>query len=189
MSALGKWNHHLLSPTAWKQVDKSVDTAAIGDLIQFILPWSGLSLWAVYVGEGHVMHFGVGDENTTQKACRSLIKLLLPKSKSATVLKKTGICTQTISEIRVPAGTTVRVNNDKHNLVASALDEIMRRCHTFHQQEFKYDMVDFNSEHFATFIRYGRAVGSQISLKQNKANADTNQTLQMIMHQRAETEI
>lgn len=44
------------------QVDKSVDTAEIGDLIEFVHPWSGLSLRAVYVGEGFVVHFGVGGE-------------------------------------------------------------------------------------------------------------------------------
>ncbi|XP_055019863.1 phospholipase A and acyltransferase 2-like [Boleophthalmus pectinirostris] len=184
MSLLWSWDNLL---STWKQVDKSVDTAAIGDLIEFLQPWSGLSLWAVYVGEGHVMHFGVGDENTTQKACRSLIKILIPKSKSGSILKKTRICTQKISEIRVPPGTTIRVNNNKHNLAPSTLDEILYRCHTFHHQEFNYDMVKFNSEHFATFVRYGQAVGNQISLKPNsKANADTTQTLQMIIQQRAE---
>lgn len=39
----------------------SVSTAEIGDLIEFVHPWSGLSLWGVYVGEGLVEgHFGVG---------------------------------------------------------------------------------------------------------------------------------
>lgn len=35
-------------------------TAEIGDLIEFVHPCSGLCLWGVYVGEGHVIHFGVG---------------------------------------------------------------------------------------------------------------------------------
>lgn len=35
-------------------------TAEIGDLIEFVHPWSGLCLWGVYVGEGHVMPFEVG---------------------------------------------------------------------------------------------------------------------------------
>ncbi|KAK7891912.1 hypothetical protein WMY93_023875 [Mugilogobius chulae] len=174
MSVMSNW----YNLQTWKQVDTSVDTAVTGDLIEFTLPWSGLSLWAVYVGEGHVMHFGVGDENTTQKACRSLIKRLIPKSKSARILKKTRICTQKISEIKLPAGTTIRVNNEKHNLVPSTLEQIVHRCNTFHQQEFQYDMVTFNSEHFATFIHYGQAVSNQIPLKQNnKANADTNRGL------------
>lgn len=187
MNVLWNWNT-LLSQGA--QVDKSVQSAQIGDLIEFVLPWSGLSLWAVYVGEGHVMHFGVGDENTTQKACRSMMQLLMPKSKSGRMLKKTRICTQLISEIKVPAGTSIRINNHKHRLVPSPLDEVLHRCHTFHHQEFKYDIIKFNSEHFATFVRYGQALCNQISFKNkdNQANADTTQTLQMIMQQRTETE-
>lgn len=101
----------------------------------------------------------------TQKACRSFIQLLIPKSKAECILKKTRICTQRISEIRVPAGTRIRVNNNKHNLVPSPHDVVMHRCQTFLQQEFKYDMVDFNSEHFATFVRYGQAVSNQVGPK------------------------
>ena len=33
-----------------------------GDLIEFVYPGTGLSLWAVYDGDGHVVHFGVGGE-------------------------------------------------------------------------------------------------------------------------------
>lgn len=188
MDVLGNWTN-LVSPMTWQQVDNSVATAEIGDLIEFVHPWSGLSLWAVYVGEGFVVHFGVGDENTTQKACRSFIQQLIPKLKAERILKKTRICAQKISEIRVPAGTRIRVNNSKHNLVPSSQDEVRYRCHTFMHQEFNYDMVHFNSEHFATFVRYGQALSTQISFKpNNKANADTNQTLQMIMQQRMETE-
>lgn len=40
-----------------------VFTAEIGDLIESVKPWSGLSLWGVYVGEGHIIHFGVGGKN------------------------------------------------------------------------------------------------------------------------------
>lgn len=40
-----------------------VSTAEIGDLIESVKPWSGLSLWGVYVGEGHIIHFGVGGKN------------------------------------------------------------------------------------------------------------------------------
>lgn len=37
-----------------------VSSAEVGDLIEFVHPWSGLSLWGVYTGEGCVVHFGVG---------------------------------------------------------------------------------------------------------------------------------
>lgn len=166
-----------------------MSTAQIGDVIEFANPWTGLSLWGVYVGEGRVIHFGVGDENTTQKVCRGFIQLLTPKSKVDRVLKKTRICIQHVSEVKLPAGTRIRVNNN-HILDPSPQDVIQQRCETFLHQEFNYDMMKFNSEHFATFVRYGKAVCNQIPFKKkNEAHVDTTQTLEMIMQQRTETEI
>ncbi|KAM9852108.1 phospholipase A and acyltransferase 2-like [Aulostomus maculatus] len=188
MDLLGNWNNIFSQPT-WKQVDKSVSTAEYGDLIEFVNPWLGFALWGVYMGEGRVIHFGVGDENMTQKACRSFMQQMVPKSKGDRALKRTRICTQSITDIKVPAGTRVRVNNDKHRLVPSPLEMMRRRCETFLHQEFKYDLLNFNSEHFATFIRSGHAVCNQIPFKkQDEAHADTTQTLQLIMQQRMETE-
>lgn len=62
----------------------------------------------------------------------------------------------------MPPGTQIRVNNDKHNLVPSPQETMRLRCETFVHQEFKYDLMNFNSEHFATFVRYGRAVCNQV---------------------------
>ncbi|KAK2844533.1 hypothetical protein Q5P01_011192 [Channa striata] len=171
------------------QMDQSVATAETGDLIEFVIPWSGFSLWAVYAGEGHVIHFGLEDENIIEKACRSFLQYMVPKSKRNCVLKKTKICRQRTDELQVPPGTQIRVNNSKHNLVPSSQETMRHRCNTFLHQEFKYDLLNFNSEHFATFIRYGQAVCNQIPFKKrNDAHMDTTQTLQMIMQQRMETE-
>lgn len=67
-----------------------------------------------------------------------------------------------MTEIRVPPGTCIRVNNNKHNLVPSPQEMMMNCCKTFLHQEFKYDLMNFNSEHFATFVRYGNAVCNQV---------------------------
>ncbi|XP_068592288.1 phospholipase A and acyltransferase 2-like [Cebidichthys violaceus] len=174
------------SQMTWRQIDPSVSAAEIGDLIEFVYPWSGLSLWGAYIGEGCVVHFGVGDENMVQRTCRSFLQQLVPKSNGDRVLRKTRICTQRITEIKVPPGTRIRVNNNNnHNLVPSPQEMMTNRCETFLNQEFKYDLVNFNSEHFATFVRYGTAVCNQ---KKNNAHVAITETLQMIMQQRMETE-
>lgn len=49
------------------QTDQSVSTAETGDLIEFVNPLLGLSLWGVYVGEGYVIHFGVGGKKLKLK--------------------------------------------------------------------------------------------------------------------------
>ncbi|XP_068614289.1 phospholipase A and acyltransferase 2-like [Brachionichthys hirsutus] len=148
-----------------RQLDQSLSSVEIGDLIEFAYPWSGLCLWGVYIGDGLVIHFGVGDENMTQKACRSFLQQMAPKSKGDGVLKKTRICTQRIKDIKLPPGTCIRVNNNKHNLVPSPQEMIRTRCEMFLHQEFKYDLMNFNSEHFATFIRYGCAVSNLVGSK------------------------
>ncbi|XP_019948855.1 phospholipase A and acyltransferase 4-like [Paralichthys olivaceus] len=179
----------MFSQMTRRQVDQSVSTADYGDLIEFVNPLLGLSLWGVYVGEGLVIHFGVGDENMTQKACRSFFQQMAPKSSGDRVLKQTRICKQRIEDIKLPVGTRIRVNNNKHNLIPSPQEMMRYRSDTFLQQEFKYDLMNFNSEHFATFVRYGHAVCNQIPFKKkNEAHVDTTQTLQMIMQQRMETE-
>ncbi|XP_017280546.1 phospholipase A and acyltransferase 4 isoform X2 [Kryptolebias marmoratus] len=160
MDLLGNWSNFFPQMTG-QQIDQSVSTAEMGDLIEFVNPWLGLSLWAVYAGDGHVIHFGVGDEDVTQKACRSFLQLMIPKSKGNRVLKKTRICKQRLADVRSLAGTRIRVNNSKHNLAASPQEIMTVRCEIFLEQEFKYDMVNFNSEHFATFVRYGHALSSQ----------------------------
>ncbi|KAK2910276.1 hypothetical protein Q8A73_007991 [Channa argus] len=136
-------------------------TAEIGDLIEFMNPWLGFSLWGVYAGENHVIHFGVEDENMTQKACRSFLQYMVPKSKRNCVLKKTKIRRQHTEELKVPPETRIRVNNSKHNLVPSSQEMMKHRCNTFLHQEFEFDLLNFNSEHFATFVRYGQAVCNQ----------------------------
>ncbi|KAM9310007.1 phospholipase A and acyltransferase 4-like [Pholidichthys leucotaenia] len=170
-------------------IDPSVTTAEIGDLIEFLNPWLGLSYWGVYIGEGQVIHFGVGDENMTRKACRSFFQLMMPKSRTDCVLKKTRICIKHVNEIRLPLGTRIRVNNKKHNLVPSPPEIVKTRYETFLHQEFKYDLVKFNSEHFATFVRYGHAVCSQIPFQKNEAHSDMSQTLELIMQQRKESQL
>lgn len=87
---------------------------------------------------------------------------MAPKSNGDHVLKKTRIYTQLIADIKVPPGTRIRVNNNKHNLVPSLQDVMRHRCETFLHQEFKYDLMNFNSEHFATFTRHGYAVCNQV---------------------------
>ncbi|XP_067365531.1 phospholipase A and acyltransferase 4-like [Channa argus] len=188
MELLGNWNSFFSQMTR-RQIDQSMATAEIGDLIEFMNPWLGFSLWGVYAGENHVIHFGVEDENMTQKACRSFLQYMVPKSKRNCVLKKTKIRRQHTEELKVPPETRIRVNNSKHNLVPSSQEMMKHRCNTFLHQEFEFDLLNFNSEHFATFVRYGQAVCNQIPFKKNNdAHMDTTQTLQMIMQQRMETE-
>lgn len=91
----------------------------------------------------------------------SFLQLMIPGSDSGHVLTK--ICVQRITDVKVPAGTRIRVSNNKLSLVASPQETVTHLCDTFLHREFKYDLMNFNSEHFVMFVRCGHAVCSQVS--------------------------
>ncbi|XP_071393930.1 phospholipase A and acyltransferase 4-like [Centroberyx affinis] len=189
MDLMGQWNS-ILSQITEKQIDKNVSTAEIGDLIEFVYQGTGFSLWGVYDGDGHVIHFGVADENLMQRVCRSFLQQMVQHSSGDRLLKRTKIRRQPIAQIKVPLGTRIKVNNNKHRLSPSPQDLMRHRCDTFLDQEFTYDLLNFNSEHFATFVRYGRAVCNQIPFKKkDEEHTGATQTFDLIMQQRMETEI
>ncbi|XP_078143216.1 phospholipase A and acyltransferase 1-like [Centroberyx gerrardi] len=144
------------------QIDKNVSTAETGDLIEFAYPGTGFSLWGVYDGDGHVIHFGVADENLMQSLWRSFLQQMVQHSSGNRLLKRTKIRRQPITQIKVAPGTRIKVNNNKHRLSPSPQELMRHRCDTFLDQEFTYDLLNFNSEHFATFVRYGHAVCNQV---------------------------
>ncbi|KAM3873337.1 phospholipase A and acyltransferase 4-like [Diretmus argenteus] len=181
---------NFLSQITETQVDKNLSTAEIGDLIEFTYPSAGVSCWGVYVGDGHVIHFGVADEDMMLTICRGFLQQMIQNAAGDRLLRRTKIRRQHISEIKVPRGTRIKVNNNKHHLRASPEDVVKHRCATFLDQEFAYDLLNFNSEHFATFVRSGHAVCNQIPFKKkNEEHVATTQTLERIMQQRMETEI
>lgn len=169
------------------QIDPSLSTAEEGDLVEFLHSWSGMRLWAVYVGEGRVIHFGAGgnnnavehlkmplmtylfteisllykDESMTHKAFHSFLRRAIPRSKGDRFLR-TRVCVEHVGDIKVPPGTCIRVNNSRHGMQPSPRDIVRKRCEVFLHQEFEYDLATFNSEHLATFIRYGRAVSNLV---------------------------
>lgn len=67
-----------------------------------------------------------------------------------------------LAEVNVPKGARVLINNNRHNLTPSAPDDMRLRCQALLGQVFQYHLLNFNCEHFATFVRYGKAVCNQV---------------------------
>lgn len=76
---------------------------------------------------------------------------------------RTNILRQHLSQVNVPAGAHVHINNDHHKLPASTSRKMKRRLHALQDKEFPYDSDELNCEHFATFVRYGAAVCNQVT--------------------------
>ncbi|XP_039520030.1 phospholipase A and acyltransferase 2 [Pimephales promelas] len=143
-----------------EQVEQVVSSAQFGDLIEFSYP-IGYSHWGVYDGDGYVIHFAVADETQVMSSFRGFLQTVFPVCGDL-LLGETKIRRQLLSEVNVPKGARVLVNNNQHDLQPSPEDEIRRRRDALLDQEFTYKILTFNCEHFATFVRSGKAMCNQI---------------------------
>uniref|UniRef100_A0A8C2AHD6 LRAT domain-containing protein n=1 Tax=Cyprinus carpio TaxID=7962 RepID=A0A8C2AHD6_CYPCA len=130
--------HAITRHLTLKQV---VSTAQFGDLIEFSYP-IGYAHWGVYDGDGYTIFPVCGD-------------LLLGETK---------IRRQLLSEINVPKGARVSVSNNKHELEPSPVHEIRIRRDALLGKDFTYKLLTQNCEHFATFVRSGKAICNQVTI-------------------------
>ncbi|KTF84374.1 hypothetical protein cypCar_00035272 [Cyprinus carpio] len=157
-----------------EQVEQVVSTAQFGDLIEFSYP-IGYAHWGVYDGDGYVIHFGVADETQVMSKFRSCLQTIFPVCGDL-LLGETKIRRQLLSEINVPKGARVSVSNNKHELEPSPVHEIRIRRDALLGKDFTYKLLTQNCEHFATFVRSGKAICNQIPGKpKNKESVDATE--------------
>ncbi|XP_056585420.1 phospholipase A and acyltransferase 2 [Triplophysa dalaica] len=142
------------------QVEHIVSTARFGDLIEFNYP-IGYAHWAVYERDGNVIHFAVADETKIQSTFRGCLQSIFPVCGDL-LLGETKIRRHMLAEINVPKGAQISVRNDCHTFTPSSDEDMEWRIKALLDKEYTYKIFKFNCEHFATFIRYGKAVCNQI---------------------------
>ncbi|XP_066566042.1 phospholipase A and acyltransferase 2 isoform X2 [Amia ocellicauda] len=145
-----------------EQVSQVISTARFGDLIEFSYP-VGYSHWGVYDEDGYILHFAVADssESDMKKWFRHYLQKIVPLSGDI-LLGATQIKRQLVAEVNVPSGAQVMISNNRHSLHPSPEQEIRLRAESLLDKELPYKLFTFNCEHFATFVRYGRAVCNQV---------------------------
>ncbi|XP_034387026.1 phospholipase A and acyltransferase 4-like [Cyclopterus lumpus] len=143
-----------------KQVEEIISTAKCGDLIEFAYP-IGYSHWGVYDEDGHVIHFAVADEKQLMSNIRTYLQKIFPVCGDL-LLGETKIRRVRLGEVNVPKGVIVSIGNDRHSLTPSASEDMRLRRDALLDRDFQYKLFTFNCEHFATFVRYGKAVCNQI---------------------------
>nr|XP_061806334.1 phospholipase A and acyltransferase 2-like [Nerophis lumbriciformis] len=142
------------------QIEEISSSAKFGDLIEYTSPM-GFSHWAVYDDDGHVIHFALAEEGQLMYNIRTSIQSLLPVP--GDILLGTTIIRRTpLGEIKVASGGQILIGNDRHAFEPSSPEEMRRRCHALEGEELGYNVLWFNCEHFATFVRYGKSVCNQI---------------------------
>ncbi|XP_029132529.2 phospholipase A and acyltransferase 1-like [Labrus bergylta] len=144
-----------------KQTDEVVATAKFGDLIEFSYP-IGYSHWGVNDRDGYVIHFAVSDEGKLMNTIRTNLQRALPSGDL--LLGVTKVCSMLIKDVTVPTGASIRINN-RHDFDASSPEDMRRCLNALLGQDFSYHLLNLNCEHFATFVRYGKAVCNQIPFK------------------------
>lgn len=80
------------------------------------------------------------------------------------LLGQTRIRKVPLSEVKVPNGAHIMISNNRHFFTPSAPEAMRRRCHALLDETLTYNLLYLNCEHFATFIRYGKAVCNQVML-------------------------
>ncbi|XP_026784420.3 phospholipase A and acyltransferase 2 [Pangasianodon hypophthalmus] len=143
-----------------EQVAEIEASAHFGDLIEFAYP-IGYSHWGVYDGDGYVIHFAVADETQLMNTFRGYLQTMFPLCGDL-LLGETRIRRQQLAEVNVPKGAHVLVSNTRHALKPSEPQDMKRRCDALLDKQLPYKLFAQNCEHFATFVRYGKAVCNQI---------------------------
>ncbi|XP_067244870.1 phospholipase A and acyltransferase 3-like [Chanodichthys erythropterus] len=107
--------------------------------------------WAIYVGDGYVIHLAPPSEHA-QAGAYSMMSVLSDKA----TVKKEELC-----EV---------VGNDKYS-IKNLLDEkyeprpiqdVLRDAHSLLGKELPYNVFTMNCEHFVTELRYGKPESRQV---------------------------
>ncbi|XP_032553919.1 phospholipase A and acyltransferase 1-like [Chiroxiphia lanceolata] len=119
-----------------------------GDLIEIKRPL--YQHWALYLGNGYVIHVTAEDESIPPLSAGS-VTILTKKAKA----KK-----QLLEEV---VGNNDWEVNNKYDRSRTPLpvEEIIRRAKGCIDKEVTYDLLESNCEHFVTWLRYGEADCSQ----------------------------
>uniref|UniRef100_A0A8C3VAA8 LRAT domain-containing protein n=1 Tax=Catharus ustulatus TaxID=91951 RepID=A0A8C3VAA8_CATUS len=120
-----------------------------GDMVEIKQP--GHHHWALYMGDGYVIHVTAVGENSLRVSTGSgtvhIRKLKVKKQLLADVARYETCC----------------VNNKyDHYLTPCPVKEIIQRAEYWIGREWPYDVFSKHSEHFVTELRYGEAVSKQV---------------------------
>jgi kelch-like protein 24/35 len=119
--------------------------ASKGDLIE--IQRDIYAHWAVYVGDGNVIHLLDSPDGKAQVVCQKLKEIV--------------------------EGNVCRVNNlvkaaQRRQLVPKSVDDILKSAYEKLNDVFEYHLINNNCEHFATHCRYGSRFSEQALATEDK---------------------
>ncbi|NWU18085.1 HRSL1 enzyme, partial [Cephalopterus ornatus] len=108
--------------------------------------------WALYLGDGYVIHVTSEDEGISPLSAGSEVLLT----------KKAKVKKQLLKDV---VGTDDWEVNNKydHSRTPFPVKKIIKRAESYIDREVPYDVLCKNCEHFVTMLRYGEGVSDQVS--------------------------
>lgn len=104
----------------------------------------------------------LSDESQLMNRIRTSLETFFPVCGDL-LLGETQIRRVPLSQVKVPKGAHILISNNRHSFTPSAPEAMRRRCDALLDETLPYNLLSLNCEHFATFIRYGKAVCNQVS--------------------------
>ncbi|XP_007943184.1 phospholipase A and acyltransferase 2 [Orycteropus afer afer] len=128
----------------------ALDTPRLGDLIEIFR--FGYEHWAIYVGDGYVIHLAPPSEFAGAGAA-SILSALTDKA----VVKK--------ELLSVVAGRDKYRINNKHDdkYPPQPSNKIVKRAEELVGREVSYNLTSENCEHFVNELRYGISRSDQVT--------------------------
>ncbi|NXS89798.1 HRSL1 enzyme, partial [Erpornis zantholeuca] len=119
-----------------------------GDLIEIKRP--GYRHWALYVGDGYVIHVTSTGESSSSFSIGS--------ARGTKGIVKKELLYEVVGDNKW------RVNN-KYDRIRNPLpvEEIIKEAESWIDKEVPYNLLVFNCEHFVTMLRYSVGVSGQVS--------------------------
>ncbi|XP_066216206.1 phospholipase A and acyltransferase 4-like [Saccopteryx leptura] len=130
----------------------------LGDLIEFFR--KGYSHWAIYVGDGYVVHLTTPVQNPGAGSSGGS-----SSSSSSGSLHVLNCAGQVKRELltHVAEGSSYRVNNRlDREYKPRPVNEMIRSAKEMIGEEMRYSLLMGNCEHFVTDLRYGKAESRQV---------------------------
>ncbi|XP_057241357.1 phospholipase A and acyltransferase 1-like, partial [Malurus melanocephalus] len=123
-----------------------------GDLME--IKWQGFQHWALYVGDGYVIHVTAADGKGPPKS--DTTGIIFTRKAKVKVRKNV---------LRELAGDDDWYVNNKHDWYCTPLpvEEIIERAESWIDKVMPYDELGSNFERFMTKLRYGDAISSKVS--------------------------
>lgn len=108
-----------------------------------------------------VVSRALSDEGQFMNRVRTSLETVFPVCGDL-LLGQTRIRRVPLCEVKVPKGAHIMISNNRHCFTPSAPEAMRQRCDALLNETLTYNLLYLNCEHFATFIRYGKAVCNQV---------------------------